>query len=47
MSSERYYFTSQEPLTGDAPFSWEDFRHPRLRRFPESIDNLRLDRYLG
>ena len=38
MSSDRY-FTSEEPLTGDAPFFWEDFRHPRLGRFPESIDN--------
>ena len=45
MSSDRY-FTSEEPLTGHAPF-WEDFRHPRLRRFPESSDNLIVDDYLG
>ena len=46
MPLERY-FTSQEPLCGKPPLLWDDFRRPRLRRFPESVDNLRLGRYLG
>ena len=41
MPSERY-FTSFEPLSGDPSLLWEDCREPRLRRFPESIERLRL-----
>jgi hypothetical protein len=46
MSSERY-FTSQEPLSGEPSLLWHHFRRPRLRRFPDSADNLKLGRYLG
>lgn len=41
------YFTSPEPLSGDPSLLWEDFREPRLRRFPEPIEHLSLGRYLG
>lgn len=46
MASDRY-FTSQEPLTGDPPLLWDDFRYPRLRRFPQPVEDLVLGRYLG
>ena len=46
MASDRY-FTSQEPLAGDPPLLWDDFRHPRLRRFPQPVEDLVLGRYLG
>ncbi|KAL2017903.1 hypothetical protein VTK56DRAFT_1559 [Thermocarpiscus australiensis] len=45
--SSQHPFTSQEPKTGDPSLCWEDFKAPRLRRFAESHDNLKLGRYLG
>lgn len=45
--TEEYYFRSQEPLSGAPSLLWEDFKRPRLRRFPEPVDNLKLGRYLG
>ncbi|OIW22697.1 hypothetical protein CONLIGDRAFT_587014 [Coniochaeta ligniaria NRRL 30616] len=39
-------FVSQEPNVGDPPLGWENFLHPKLRRFPGSSE-FELELYLG
>ena len=40
-------FLSQEPKVGDPPLEWDDFKRPRLRRFPRSRNDIELQRFLG
>jgi hypothetical protein len=46
MASE-HSFTSYQPHSGAPSLLWETFKCPRLRRFPESVDSLKLGSYLG
>lgn len=40
-------FLSQQPKVGDPVINWQDFKKPRLRRFPGSRDDIRLRKFLG
>ncbi|KAH7184195.1 hypothetical protein DER44DRAFT_710179 [Fusarium oxysporum] len=45
--AERYEipsFISQDPKEGDPPMSWDDFKHPKLRKFH---GNIALDQFIG
>ncbi len=43
-----FCFVSEEPKAGDPPSRrWEDFKNPKLQRFPGSSDNFQWKGYLG
>ncbi|KAK1764878.1 hypothetical protein QBC33DRAFT_187570 [Phialemonium atrogriseum] len=40
-------FTSPQPKVGDPPLGWDDFKKPKLGRFPGSGDDISLQAHLG
>lgn len=40
-------FLSHEPKVGDPSYEWQNFKHPKLRKYPKPLESLRFRNFIG